>query len=127
LFSSIRGLFSSIRGLFSSIRGLFLTIRGLFLTIRGLFSSIRGFVRLVGIATLRLLESARSFAERVRLGGVRTRGEHVTRRTVPRRILFAVAAIVSAAIAFAPTSNTVDLNRDDRPWLARTGGPPPED
>jgi hypothetical protein len=51
----------------------------------------------------------------------------VTKRTVPRRVLFAVAALVSAAIAFAPTANTVDLNRDDRPWLARTGGRPPEE
>jgi hypothetical protein len=46
------------------------------------------------------------------------------RPTMSRRVAFAVAALVSAAIALAPTANTVELNRDDRPWLTRTSDDP---
>ncbi len=46
---------------------------------------------------------------------------------LPRVVGAAVAALISAAIAVAPTANTVTINRDDRPWLLRTGGRPPDD
>jgi hypothetical protein len=49
------------------------------------------------------------------------------RPTMSRRVAFTVAALVSTAIALAPTVNTVELNRDDRPWLTRTSDDPDDE